>query len=125
MKQRVWTAFLSATATALVLLVSACSSSSVSTAGGKTTSRGAVVVTAFRLSCDDYSCYVKGSARVNSDCSYAQVEFRLLSSSGALVGTAIDNATNLRKGDTWEFSAIAFSSGSRVTKAELAGVTSF
>jgi hypothetical protein len=110
---------------AIALVMAACSSSSVNTSGGKTTSRGAVAVTSYRLSCDEVACYVKGSAKVNSDCTYAQVEFRLLSSSGALVGTAFANASNLRKGDAWEFSAIGFSSGSKVTRAELAGVTSF
>ena len=106
------------------LLIVSCSSSHVSTSGWKTVSKGAIQVTSYRLSYDEFGCYVNGTAKVNQDCSYAQVEFRLLSSSGELVGSALDNEVNLKKGDTWRFSAIGFPTD-KPSRAELAQVTSY
>jgi len=107
-----------------MLMITSCSSSRVSTSGGKTVSTGAIQVTTYRLSCDVFACYVNGTAKVNRDCSYASVEFRLLSSSGELVGSALANEVNLKKGDTWRFSAIGIVTD-KPSRAELAQVTSF
>ena len=56
---------------------------------------------------DDYFRYATGHIRNNTDktYSYVQVEINLYSGD-TLVGSTLDNITNLAPGDEWEFSAL-------------------
>lgn len=43
-----------------------------------------------------------------SDLSYISVEYKVYDSSNAVIGTAMDNATSIGKGETWKFEAMSF-----------------
>jgi hypothetical protein len=67
----------------------------------------ALVVLSFDVKKVDYSIiHVKGSAKAQRDCSYAQISFTILNKSGNVVGSALDNISGLRKGESWMFDAI-------------------
>lgn len=43
-----------------------------------------------------------------SDLSYISVEYKVYDSNNAIIGTAMDNATSIGKGETWKFEAMSF-----------------
>lgn len=43
-----------------------------------------------------------------SDLSYISVEYKVYDSRNAVIGTAMDNATSIGKGETWKFEAMSF-----------------
>ena len=57
---------------------------------------------------DQYSRYVVGKLRNNTDrtFNYVQVEINLYDGEGNVVGTTFDNVTNLEPGQTWKFKAV-------------------
>lgn len=72
----------------------------------------------------DYSRYIVGRVRNNSSrtYSYVQISFNLYDASGAQVGTAWTNITNLEAGGIWAFEALLFEDNVKTYKlAELTG----
>jgi hypothetical protein len=55
--------------------------------------------------------------------SYVQVEFNLLDSDGAQVGSTLANTNNLEPGGVWKFEAPVLDQ--RTTQVKLKGVTTF
>lgn len=43
-----------------------------------------------------------------SNLSYISVEYKVYDSNNAVIGTAMDNATSIGKGETWKFEAMSF-----------------
>lgn len=43
-----------------------------------------------------------------NDLSYISVEYKIYDSGNAVIGTAMDNATSIGKGETWKFEAMSF-----------------
>lgn len=52
---------------------------------------------------------------------YAQITFALYDESGARVGTALDNISDLEAGGRWKFKAVAFDRGTKYKFSELTG----
>lgn len=72
---------------------------------------------------DGYGYYVTGTIvnNTNKQYTYVQVTFNLYDSSGAQVGTALDNINYLEANGTWKFSAIGISDD--VASYKLAEIT--
>lgn len=68
-------------------------------------------VTSYR---EYFALYIEGTVKNNSNktYSYVQITFSLYDSSGAKLGTAIDNLNNLAPGEIWKFKALGMDSGS-------------
>lgn len=62
---------------------------------------------------DDYSTYIVGTIRNNSDkeYSYVGVEINLYDKDGAQVGSTLANTTNLEAGGKWKFKAVVLEDG--------------
>lgn len=68
--------------------------------------------------------YIVGAVKNNRNrkYSYVQITFALYDESGAQVGTALDNISDLEAGGTWRFKAIILEDSARQYKlAELSG----
>lgn len=61
-----------------------------------------------KLTTDGFGTYIKGEIKNNTDKSYSyvQVTFNLYDSSGAQLGTAIDNINNLEPNGVWKYKAV-------------------
>ena len=61
------------------------------------------------MTSDSFSTYIQGEIKNNTDktYSYAQVTFNVYDSSGAQIGTAVDNINNFEPNGTWRYKAIA------------------
>lgn len=66
---------------------------------------------------------VVGTLVANKDYSYIQIEIPCYDADGNNVGTAIANASNISKGETWKFEATQFDGGGVECKIEKADVT--
>lgn len=66
---------------------------------------------------------VVGTLVANKDYSYIQIEIPCYDADGYAVGTAIANASNISKGDTWKFEATQFDGGGVECNIEKADVT--
>lgn len=67
---------------------------------------------------------VVGTLVADKDYSYIQIEIPCYDADGYAVGTAIANASNISKGDTWKFEATQFDGGGvecNIEKAEVSG----
>lgn len=66
---------------------------------------------------------VVGTLVADKDYSYIQIEIPCYDADGNNVGTAIANASNISKGETWKFEATQFDGGGVDCKIEKADVT--
>ena len=66
---------------------------------------------------------VVGTLVADKDYSYIQIEIPCYDADGYAVGTAIANASNISKGDTWKFEATQFDGGGVDCNIEKADVT--
>lgn len=66
---------------------------------------------------------VVGTLVANKDYSYIQIEIPCYDADGNNVGTAIANASNIGKGETWKFEATQFDGGGVECNIEKADVT--
>ena len=66
---------------------------------------------------------VVGTLVANNDYSYIQIEIPCYDADGNNVGTAIANASNIGKGETWKFEATQFDGGGVDCNIEKADVT--
>ena len=66
---------------------------------------------------------VVGTLVANKDYSYIQIEIPCYDADGNNVGTAIANASNISKGETWKFEATQFDGGGVDCNIEKADVT--
>jgi hypothetical protein len=66
---------------------------------------------------------VVGTLTANKDYSYIQIEIPCYDADGYNVGTAIANASNIGKGETWKFEATQFDGGGVDCNIEKADVT--
>ena len=66
---------------------------------------------------------VVGTLVADKDYSYIQIEIPCYDADGYAVGTAIANASNISKGDTWKFEATQFDGGGVECNIEKADVT--
>lgn len=69
-------------------------------------------VTDVKIEKDEFSTYVTGILKNNTDKekAYVQISFAVNDKDGNKVGTALDNISNLGAGKTWKFKAIYFGS---------------
>ena len=72
---------------------------------------------------DGYGYYVTGTIvnNTNKQYTYVQVTFNLYDSSGAQIGTALDNINYLEANGTWKFSAIGIADAASYKLAEITG----
>ena len=68
---------------------------------------------------DGYGLTIIGKVVADKDYSYLQLAYATFDNQGNRVGSAFDNINNLKKGQTWKFSAYAYGS------AKLYGQPSF
>ena len=68
---------------------------------------------------------VVGTLVANKDYDYIQIEIPCYDADGNNVGTAIANASNIGKGETWKFEATQFDGGAVECNIEKADVTGF
>lgn len=66
---------------------------------------------------------VVGTLVADKDYDYIQIEIPCYDADGYAVGTAIANASNISKGDTWKFEATQFDGGGVECNIEKADVT--
>ncbi len=72
-----------------------------------------------------YTVTVTGTVEntTGKDLSYISVEYKIYDSSNAVIGTALANANNIGKGETWRFKAISLGTldqlPSKVTLSEI------
>lgn len=59
------------------------------------------------------------------DITYAQIEFSVYDSSGALIGSAWANISSLKNGETWKYSAVYFGNDDDWKTAKLAEITAW
>jgi hypothetical protein len=84
-----------------------------------------LVVVSHKAIADEYSRYVVGIVKNNSNkhYKYVQVEINLYDKSGAQVGSTIANVNNLEPHGTWKFKAIIMEDNTK--RYQIKGITAF